>query len=86
MKKSSRPARSLNGSEMATSGYYFTAASVWAVSCPITSFQACGMWRSVKTSGLSDVANLSWSNDAVLAQAAREVAYERANTPSNPAP
>ena len=44
-----------------------------------------GMWRSVKVDGiLSDVANLSWSKDAVLAQAAREVAYERANTPSKP--
>jgi hypothetical protein len=41
-----------------------------------------GMWRSVKIYGiLSDVANLSWSKDAVLAQAAREVAYERANNP-----
>jgi hypothetical protein len=40
------------------------------------------MWRSVKVDGiLSDVANLSWSKDAVLAQAAREVAYERANNP-----
>jgi hypothetical protein len=44
-----------------------------------------GMWRSVKIYGiLSDVANLSWSKDAVLAQAAREVAYESANTPSKP--
>ncbi len=44
-----------------------------------------GMWRSVKVDGiLSDMANLSWSKDAVLAQAAREVAYERANTPSKP--
>jgi hypothetical protein len=44
-----------------------------------------GMWRSVKIDGiLSDVANLSWSKDAVLAQAAREVAYESANTPSKP--
>jgi hypothetical protein len=44
-----------------------------------------GMWRSVKVDGtLSDVANLSWSKDAVLAQAARDVAYERANTPSKP--
>jgi hypothetical protein len=32
------------------------------------------MWRSVKVDGiLSDVANLSWSKDAVLAQAARDV-------------
>jgi hypothetical protein len=44
-----------------------------------------GIWRSTKLDGtLSDVANLSWSKDAVLAQAAREVAYERANTPSKP--
>jgi hypothetical protein len=43
------------------------------------------MWRSVKVDGiLSDMANLSWSKDVVLAQAAREVAYERANTPSKP--
>ena len=34
-------------------------------------------------SALSDMANLSWFKDAVLAQAAKEVAYERANTPSN---
>jgi hypothetical protein len=44
-----------------------------------------GMWRSIKVDRvLSDMANLSWSKDAVLAQAAREVAYERANTPSKP--
>jgi hypothetical protein len=44
-----------------------------------------GLWRSVKVDGiLSDLANLSWSKDGVLAQAAREVAYERANTPSKP--
>ena len=43
-----------------------------------------GMWRSVKSSGFSDMANLSRSKDAVLAQAARDVAYERANTPSKP--
>ena len=42
-----------------------------------------GMWRSTKLDGtLSDLANLSWSKDAVLAQAAREIAHERANTPS----
>ena len=41
------------------------------------------MWRSVKVDGiLIDMANLSWSKDAVLAQAATEVAYERANIPS----
>ena len=43
-----------------------------------------GTWQSIKGSGLSDMANLSWSKDVVLAQAAREVAYERANTPSKP--
>jgi hypothetical protein len=44
-----------------------------------------GMWRSAKVDGtFSDMANLSWSKDGVLAQAAREVAYERANTPSKP--
>ena len=42
-----------------------------------------GMWRSVKVDGiLSDMANLSWSKDAVLAQAIREVAWNAANTPS----
>jgi SAM-dependent methyltransferase len=40
-----------------------------------------GMWRSVKSSGLSDMANLSWSKDAVLAQAAREVIWDAANAP-----
>ena len=44
-----------------------------------------GMWRSVKVDGiLSDVANLSWSKDAVLAQSTREVTYEHASTPSKP--
>ena len=41
-----------------------------------------GMWRSVKSNGRSDLANLSWAKDAVLAQAVRELAYEAANTPS----
>ena len=41
-----------------------------------------GMWRSVKSNGRSDPANLSWAKDAVLAQAVRELAYEAANTPS----
>ena len=41
-----------------------------------------GMWRSVKSNGLSDIADLSWAKDAVLAQAVRELAYEAANTPS----
>ena len=43
-----------------------------------------GMWRSVKSNGRSDLANLSWAKDAVLAQAARELAYEAANTPQIP--
>ena len=41
-----------------------------------------GMWSSVKSKGRSDLANLSWAKDAVLAQAVRELAYEAANTPS----
>ena len=32
-----------------------------------------GMWRSVKSNGLSDTANLYWAKDAVLAQAVREL-------------
>jgi hypothetical protein len=44
-----------------------------------------GMWRSVKVDGiLSDVANLCWSKDAVLAQAAREVASSVQTPPQNP--
>jgi hypothetical protein len=43
-----------------------------------------GMYRSAKAGGLSDMASLSWSKDAVLAQAIREVAYELANDPSKP--
>ena len=43
------------------------------------------MWRSMKPDAtLSDVANLTWSKDSVMAQATREVAHERANTPSKP--
>jgi hypothetical protein len=35
------------------------------------------MWRSILPDGcLSDIANLSWSKDVVLAQAVREVAYD----------
>ena len=42
-----------------------------------------GMWSSVKSNGRSDLANLSWAKDAVLAQAVRKVAYEQlANDPS----
>ena len=40
------------------------------------------MWRSVKSNGLCDLANLSWAKDAVLAQAVRELTYEAANTTS----
>jgi hypothetical protein len=43
-----------------------------------------GMRRSVKSNGRSDLANLSWAKDAVLAQAVRELGYEAANTPQNP--
>ena len=43
-----------------------------------------GMWRSVKSNGRSDLANLSWAKDAVLAQAVRELGYEAANNPSKP--
>ena len=41
-----------------------------------------GMWRSVKSNGLSDMAKLSWAKDAVIAQAVREVAYDAADDPS----
>jgi hypothetical protein len=43
-----------------------------------------GMYRSLKSGDFSDISNLSWAKDAVLAQAIREreVAYERANDPS----
>jgi hypothetical protein len=40
-----------------------------------------GMWRSVKSSGLSDMANLSWAKDAVMIRAVRELAYEAPNDP-----
>ncbi len=40
-----------------------------------------GMWRSVKSSGRSDMANLCWSKDNVMAQAIREVAWDAANDP-----
>ena len=40
-----------------------------------------GMWRSVKSSGLSDTVNLCWSKDNVMAQAIREVAWNAANDP-----
>ena len=38
-----------------------------------------GMYRSLKSGDFSDISNLSWAKDAVLAQAIREVAYELAN-------
>ena len=41
-----------------------------------------GMYRSLKFGDFSDISNLSWAKDAVLAQAIREVAYELANDPS----
>ena len=40
-----------------------------------------GMWRSVKSSGLSDMSNLCWSKDNVMAQVIREVAWDAANDP-----
>jgi hypothetical protein len=40
-----------------------------------------GMGRSVKSSGLSDTANLRWSKANVMAQAIREVAWNAANDP-----
>ena len=40
-----------------------------------------GMWRSLKSSYLSDTANLCWSKDNVMAQAIREVAWDAANDP-----
>jgi hypothetical protein len=40
-----------------------------------------GMWRSVKSSRLSDMANLCWSKDNEMAQAIREVAWDAANDP-----
>ena len=36
------------------------------------------MYRSVMSRGLSDMANLSWSKDAVMAAAIRELEYEAA--------
>jgi hypothetical protein len=41
-----------------------------------------GMWHSVKSNELSDMANLCWSKDNVMAQAIREVAWNTANDPS----
>ena len=41
-----------------------------------------GMYRSLKSRDFSDISNLSWAKDAVVAQAIREVAYELANDPS----
>jgi hypothetical protein len=42
-----------------------------------------GIYRALKSGDFSDISNLSWAKDAVLAQAIREVAYELANDPSN---
>ena len=36
-----------------------------------------GMWRSPKSGGrISDMANLSWAKDAVMAEATRELAWD----------
>ena len=40
-----------------------------------------GMYRSLTSGDFSDISNLSWAKDAVMAQAIREVAYELANDP-----
>jgi hypothetical protein len=40
-----------------------------------------GMYRSLKSGDFSDISNLSWAKDAVLAQAIREVAWNAANYP-----
>ena len=40
-----------------------------------------GMYRSLKSGDFSDISNLSWAKDVVLAQAIREVACELANDP-----
>ena len=53
-KKSSLPAPSSNGRGMAMLGYCYIADAGWGVSYP----DHQGMWRSVKSSGLSDMANL----------------------------
>jgi hypothetical protein len=45
-----------------------------------------GMWRSTMSGGgLSGIANLAWSKNAVLLVAERELAYEAAITPRNTA-
>jgi hypothetical protein len=36
-----------------------------------------GMYRFLKSGDFSDISNLSWAKDAVLAQAIRKVAYEQ---------
>ena len=41
-----------------------------------------GMWRSLRSRGLSDMANLSWAKDAVVGAAIREIAWDAASTPS----
>ena len=43
-----------------------------------------GMWRVLRSRGLSDMANLSWAKDAVVGAAIREIAWDVANTPSKP--
>ena len=41
-----------------------------------------GMWRVLRSRGLSDMANLSWAKDAVVGAAIREIAWDAASTPS----
>jgi hypothetical protein len=42
------------------------------------------MWRSVKVDGLlSEIGNLCWAKDKVMAQAIREIAWDAANDPQN---
>jgi hypothetical protein len=41
-----------------------------------------GMFRSVKSHGLSDMANLSWSKDSVVAAAILDLAWHAATDPS----
>jgi hypothetical protein len=45
-----------------------------------------GMYRSLKSGDFSDIANLSWAKNAVLAQAIREVAYQLSCKPPPQSP
>ena len=52
------------------------------IGCVVPDKDHQGMWRSVKVDGvLSDMANLSWAKDNVMAQAIREIAWDAANDP-----